>query len=61
MKPQHALKNVRLQLARSKEFPSGSPRHGYDLIAPLDENNHIDPELWAGIQERMSRSPILGW
>ena len=46
MTPQHPLKHIRLQLARSKEFPSGSARHGYDLVAPLDENGHIDPELW---------------
>jgi hypothetical protein len=28
MTPQH-LKHIRLELARSKEFPSGSTRHGY--------------------------------
>jgi hypothetical protein len=44
--PQHALKHIRLQLARSKEFPKGSARHGYDLVVPLDKNGHIDPELW---------------
>jgi hypothetical protein len=44
--PHRALKHIRLQLARSKEFPSGSARHGYDLVAPLDEKGHIDPELW---------------
>ena len=45
MTPQH-LKHIRLELARSKEFPSGSTRHGYDLIAPLDTEGRIDPELW---------------
>jgi hypothetical protein len=44
--PHHALKHIRLELARSKEFPSGSARHGYDLVAPLDEKGHIDQELW---------------
>jgi hypothetical protein len=43
---EHALKHIRLQLARSKEFPAGSPRHGYDVVAPLDSNGHIDLELW---------------
>jgi hypothetical protein len=43
---QHVLKHIKLQLARSKEFPNGSSRHGYDLVAPLDKNGHIDPELW---------------
>lgn len=46
MTPKHALNHIRLQLARSKEFPSGSSRHGYDLVAPLDKDGHIDPELW---------------
>jgi hypothetical protein len=46
MMPHHALKHIRLQLARSKEYPSGSVRHGYDLVAPLDASGHIDPELW---------------
>lgn len=27
----HTLKRIRLNLARSKEFPSGSSRHGYEL------------------------------
>jgi hypothetical protein len=47
----HALKHIRLQLARSKEFPSGSVRHGYDLVAPLDAHGHIDPESWRTHQE----------
>jgi hypothetical protein len=42
----HVLKRIRLELARSKEFPSGSARHGYEFVAPLDGNGHIDPQLW---------------
>jgi hypothetical protein len=42
----HALKRIRLELARSKEFPSGSARHGYEFVAPLDKDGHIDPHLW---------------
>ena len=42
----HVLKRIRLNLARSKEFPSGSARHGYEFVAPLDGQGHIDPELW---------------
>ena len=42
----HTLKRITLHLARSKEFPSGSDRHGYDLVAPLDGEGHIDPQLW---------------
>jgi hypothetical protein len=42
----HELKRIRLNLARSKEFPSGSPQHGYEFVAPLDSKGHIDPALW---------------
>ena len=42
----HALKRIRLNVARSKEFPSGSTRHGYEFVAPLDGSGHIDPKLW---------------
>ena len=44
----HAFKRIRLNLARSKEFPSGSAQHGYELVAPLNAQGHIDPELWKG-------------
>src|SRR6266536_1173975 len=42
----HMLKRIRLQLARSKQFPSGSRQRGYEFVAPLDEVGHIDPRLW---------------
>jgi hypothetical protein len=42
----HVLKRIRLNLARSKEFPSGSDEHGYEFVAPLDADGRIDVELW---------------
>jgi hypothetical protein len=42
----HVLKRIRLTLARSKEFPTGSQDHGYEFVAPLDDSRHIDPKLW---------------
>jgi hypothetical protein len=42
----HELKRIRLNLARSKQFPAGSERHGYEFAAPLDAAGHIDVELW---------------
>ena len=42
----HILKRIRLNLARSKDFPSGSTKHGYEFVAPLDSKGHIDPHLW---------------
>jgi len=40
------LNRILLNLARSKDFPDGSSRHGYDFIAPLDLVGRIDPVLW---------------
>jgi hypothetical protein len=42
----HNFKRIRLNLARSKEFPQGSARHGYEFVAPLDQNWRIDVEQW---------------
>jgi len=45
--PAHsALRKVTLQAARSKEFPDGSIRHGYDFVAPLTAEGRIDLEGW---------------
>jgi hypothetical protein len=41
-----ALNRILLNLARSQEFSDGSARHGYDFIAPLDAEGHIDPIVW---------------
>jgi len=41
-----ALKTVRLDLARTKEFPEGSDRHFYRFTAPLDADGHLDAEAW---------------
>ncbi len=42
----HAFKRIRLELARSKEFPAGSASRGYEFVAPLNSNARIDPALW---------------
>jgi hypothetical protein len=47
----HVLKRIRLNLARSKEFPSGSDPHGYEFVAPLDADGRIDPQLWRTYRE----------
>ena len=46
------LKRIRLYLARSKEFPGGSTRHGYEFVAPLNAEGHIDAEAWRAVRER---------
>ena len=48
----HELKRIRLNLARSKEFPTGSAQHGYEFVAPLDPRGHIDSALWREHRER---------
>ena len=42
----HPLKTIRLELARSKDYPDGSNRHGYRFVAPLDAAGHLDVEGW---------------
>lgn len=46
------LQRVRLEMARSPEFPNGSHQHGYDFIVPLDGEGHIDAEAWRAVRER---------
>ena len=41
-----SLKKIRLELARDEDFPSGSPDHGYEFVAPLSENGRIDAGEW---------------
>jgi hypothetical protein len=47
----NTFKRITLHLARSKEFPSGSSRHGYEFVAPLDSSGHIDAAQWAQHRE----------
>jgi hypothetical protein len=46
MAAQSILRRIRLILARSKEFPEGSFRYGYEIIAPLDHDGYLDLENW---------------
>lgn len=41
------LKRIRLELARTPEFPDGSAVHGYELVVPLDSHGHLDPAGFA--------------
>ncbi len=41
------LRKIRLELARDHDFPDGSRHHGYELVAPLDADGHIDAAAWA--------------
>lgn len=46
------LKRIRLNLARSPEFPVGSAQHGYEFVAPLDADGHIDAAAWRGQRDK---------
>lgn len=46
------LYSVRLELARTKEFPDGSSAHGYEFVAPLDESAHLDGDQWRQAKAR---------
>ncbi len=40
------MKRVRLELARDHDHPLGSRLTGYDFIAPIDDQGHINPDSW---------------
>ena len=46
------LKRIRLALARDHDFPNGSLAHGYDFIAPLNDEERLDPDLWRKEKKR---------
>jgi hypothetical protein len=46
------LSRIRLELARTPEFPEGSARHGYDFVAPLTKDFHIDAKAWHDVKDR---------
>lgn len=40
------LKLIRLNLARDPDFPRGSEKHGYEIVAPLTDSGKIDAQEW---------------
>lgn len=48
----NTMRRVRLELARDPDHPVGSRAHGYDFIAPLDDNGHILAEDWKKVRDR---------
>jgi len=47
-----ALTRIRLELARTPNHPEGSSAHGYEFIAPLTEEDHIDAEAWRDLKDQ---------
>src|SRR5438045_3673578 len=46
------LMHIRLELARTSEFPDGNAERGYELVAPLERDGHIDTAAWKNLRER---------
>ncbi|MCH9806243.1 MAG: hypothetical protein K0U74_00770 [Alphaproteobacteria bacterium] len=46
------MRRVRLELARDHDFPDGSRAHGYDFMAPLDDNGNIIDADWCKAKDR---------
>ena len=46
------LHRIRLELARSAQYPEGSAAHGYEFVAPLDAGGHFDPAEWKAARDR---------
>jgi len=40
------MRFIRLELARTDEFPEGSHNHGYELTAPVDAQGRLDVKKW---------------
>ena len=40
------LVKIKLALGRTREYPAGDVRHGYEFIAPLDAKGHLDAAAW---------------
>jgi hypothetical protein len=41
-----------LELARTQGYPNGSSLHGYEFVAPLTEDGHIDAETWRSQKDK---------
>jgi hypothetical protein len=60
-KRSHAeLSFIRLELARTPEFPQGSPDHSYEFTAPLTKNAHVDASAWREVKDRCEVTRIWG-
>ena len=54
------LKRIRLELARTPEFPQGNPDHGYEFVAPMTDDGHIDAIAWKEVKDRCEVTRFWG-
>jgi hypothetical protein len=41
-----SFRQIRIELARESSHPGGAHGIAFVIVAPLDDDGHIDPELW---------------
>jgi len=46
METHAAMRRIHLELARTTKYPDGSAEHGYEFVAPLTAEGHVDLEAW---------------
>ena len=51
------FRQIRIELAREHGHPDGARDIAYVLVAPLDDEGHIDPELWREHREACRVAP----
>lgn len=54
------LRRIRLELARTPDYPEGSNEHGYEFIAPVTGDNHIDAQAWKNVKGRCEVTRFWG-
>jgi len=47
-----AFRHIHLELAREPDHPAGDSGHGYDILAPLTDEGHLDAETWRAHKHR---------
>ena len=57
---QEKLSFIRLELARTPDFPQGSPDHAYEFTAPLTKDGHLDAAAWKEVKDRCEVTRIWG-
>lgn len=43
---------LRLELGRMEGFPQGSSEHGYEFVAPLTRDGHLDTAAWSKSKDK---------
>jgi hypothetical protein len=47
-----SLMTIRLELGRTADAPQGDANHGYEFVAPLNSDGHLDIAEWAAKKDR---------